>query len=369
MPRRKTTPAQSTPTGLIFLTSGASGGHLFPALAVAAELQKMGLKCHFVVGGSKFNNLVENAGYVTHRLPASAFTDRALVGKLLGIFRLLLGVIAAYRLLKTYRPLAVFGTGGYASVATMLAAKVAGVPTFIHEQNVLPGRANRFIAKFAGHVLTTFESTQTYFPRPVVCVGTPLRAEVLAVAGAPRKASSTFNILVLGGSQGSGVLSNVVTEAVAAIKPAVRKHLTVVHQARPDDVVRVRAAYKKLNVHATVNSFFDDLPVRYVAAHVVVGRSGTGTLLEAATVGRAAIYSPHQLADNHQLFNARVAEAAGAALVLTAPEFTPGTLAAYLTDLYTHPAKLEKMATAARTLARPKAAQEVARYVIKQLET
>jgi UDP-N-acetylglucosamine--N-acetylmuramyl-(pentapeptide) pyrophosphoryl-undecaprenol N-acetylglucosamine transferase len=235
----------------------------------------------------------------------------------------------------------------------MLAAKLVGVPTVVHEQNVLPGRANRFLASVVDKLLLTFVESRAHLPKGLVTewTGMPLRQQVLDVVGMKLPAAKApFGLMVLGGSMGARILSTVVPEMVRLLPAEMRKRLYVVHQARGEDVARVRAAYAAMKVEAVVESFFGDLPERYRAVHVVVGRSGTGTLLETAALGRAAIYCPHQLADNHQLLNAQVAEKAGAAVVLEQPDFVPQKLLLLVQDLMAHPAKVVAMGKAAQAL-------------------
>lgn len=352
---------------VVLMAAGASGGHLFPALAAAEELRKQGVVCVFVLGGGKFGQLVTERGFKLERLPAAAFANRGPLRMALAGLTLLAGLWRAWRLVRTYRPVAALGTGGYASVATLLACRVRGVPTAIHEQNAILGRANRFLAGRVDKVLLTFDGT----PLPEVAaqvkvVGTPLRKEVLDARKLKRKDDGTFRLLVLGGSMGARILSQVMPEMLALLPARTRAKVKVVQQARGEDVAAVRNAYATLGLAGyDVADFYADLPQRYAQAHVVIGRSGVGTLLESATVGRAAIYVPHQLADNHQLFNAQVAEKAGAAVVIEQPYFTPTNLLVHVKALMADRARVEAMEVAAKTLARPHAARDVAREVME----
>lgn len=352
----------------ILVASGASGGHLFPALAVAKELQRQGWKVRVVLGGNKFSDVVERAGIDYTRLPAAAFNDRGIFRLLWACVRLLGGTLKAFRLMMREKPAAVFGTGGYATVATLLAARVVGVPTIIHEQNVLPGRANRLLAKLADKVVLTFEETRKYFPCQAAKLevgGTPLREEVLELVKAKRKVGKVFRILVLGGSQGARILGEVVPEMVALMTPTERKDLFVVQQVRPDDAGRVAGLYGEMGLGGfEVASFFNDLPQRYLDADLLIGRSGVGTVLEAATLGLPAVYVPLELADGHQKLNAGVAEQAGAAVVVEQPYFTPANLLVHVKALRGDPQRLEAMGAAARKLARPHATRDVVKMIL-----
>lgn len=351
----------------VLLASGASGGHIFPALAVADALRKQGMTCVFVLGGPKFAELIQREGYAIERLPASAFNVRNPIRKAMAMARFGWGIVRAFRLMQKHKPAVVFGNGGYATVATILAAKALGVSTVIHDSNVLPGRANRLLARLVDRILLTFEQSAVYFADagvPMVVTGAPLRKEVLAAAGKARPKGKEFCLFVVGGSQGSRTMNDVVPDMVALMKPEERARVRVIHQARPEDVARVNAAYGKLGLAGyDVAAFFNDMPQRYVQAHVVIGRSGAGTLTEVALIGRAAIYVPLHLADNHQMLNAQVAEEAGAAVVLQPEYFTPANLLVHVRGLMRDASRLEAMEEAARGISQPDATANVAREV------
>lgn len=355
----------------ILIAAGASGGHLFPALAVAEDLRKQGYSPVFVVGGSKFSDLVVAHGFPLERLPASAFTNRGPLKLLMAGVNLARGLAAAFRLALRHKPVAAFGTGGYATVATMVACKALGIPTIIHEQNVIFGRANKLLCGLVDKVCITFEETRRHLPKgcsAVALVGTPLRAEIIEARRKPRQDDGFFHLLVLGGSQGSTVLGETIPEMLAMLDETTRKGFKVVHQARPGDVAALSNAYAALGLGGyLVQAFFSDLPQRYVDCSLIIGRSGVGTLLEAAAIGRAAVYVPHQLADNHQLYNAQVAERAGAAIIIQQPYFTPANLLVHVKALLADRARLAAMETAARTLARVDAARDTAKEVVASI--
>ncbi|PZP40212.1 MAG: undecaprenyldiphospho-muramoylpentapeptide beta-N-acetylglucosaminyltransferase [Pseudomonas fluorescens] len=364
---------------MILVASGASGGHLFPALAVAQELrEKRGKRPAFdvkvILGGSKFVDVVQRAGLPYVRLPAAAFNDRGPLRLLWAVGKLTQGFLKALKLVMESKPVAVFGTGGYATVALMLAAKLRGVPTIVHEQNVLPGRANRLLARFADVVILTFEESLNYLPSVagrVVVAGTPLRQEILAQAGkAKRKSGDVFTLLILGGSQGARILGEVVPEMVSMLSPAERKSLRVVQQVRPDDVARVKEYYVKLGLaEVVVAPFFTNLPELYTESDLVIGRSGVGTVLECAALGVPAIYVPLELADGHQKLNAGVAEKAGAAVVVEQPYFSPANLLVHVRSLRNDPARLAAMAKAAGGLSRMDATEMVAQVIGESVKT
>lgn len=363
----------------ILVASGASGGHLFPALSVAKELTKArgkraGFDVKVILGGSKFADVVERAGLPYVRLPAAAFNDRGPVRLAWAVVKLGQGILKALKLVVREKPVAVFGTGGYATVALILAAKLRGVPTVIHEQNVLPGRANRILARIADVVVLTFEESLKYLPPVkgrVVVGGTPLREEILQAAAqvtASRK-GKTFTLVVLGGSQGARILGEVVPEMVAMMPEAERKTLRVVQQVRIDDLARVKNLYDRMGLaEVVVQPFFTDMPTVYREADLLIGRSGVGTVLECAAFGIPAIYVPLELADGHQKLNAGVAEQASAAVVVEQSYFTPANLLVHVRALRGDKSRLEAMSAAARTMARPDATQVVAKVIAEAVK-
>ncbi|RYG60903.1 MAG: undecaprenyldiphospho-muramoylpentapeptide beta-N-acetylglucosaminyltransferase [Alphaproteobacteria bacterium] len=364
---------------MILVASGASGGHLFPALSVAKELTKSvasgrgkreGFDVKVILGGNKFLDVVERTGLPYVRLPAAAFNDRGPLRLAWAVVKLGQGFLKALKLVMREKPVAVFGTGGYATVALMLAAKLRGVPTVIHEQNVLPGRANRFLARIADVVVLTFEDSLKYLPPVkgrVVVGGTPLREEILVAAARATlaaKKSKHFTLVVLGGSQGARILGEVVPEMVAMMPEAERKTLRVVQQVRIDDLARVKNMYDAMGLaEVVVQPFFTDMPTVYAEADLLIGRSGVGTVLECAAFGVPAIYVPLELADGHQKLNAGVAEQVGAAVVVEQSYFTPANLLVHVRAIRGDKARLEAMSAAAHTLARPDATQVVAKVI------
>ncbi len=358
----------------IFVTAGASGGHIFPAIATAQELQRRGHSVHFVLGGPKFAELVEAEKIPLSQLAAAPFNDRSWLSRGVAVLYLAWGFLQALRLLAKHRPSLVFSAGGYGSAALVFAARFKKIPIVLNEQNVLPGKANLLLARFASRILLTFEETLRYLPKlnvPMITTGTPLRASLLAVAATPKPAlpNGEFHLLVLGGSQGARILSEVVPEAVRHLSPAEQQRLHITQQVRAEDAAQVAQQYAGLPLKSlTVQPFFTDMPKLYQAASLLVARSGTGTLLEAALFGLPAIYVPLELADGHQKLNAAVAESAGAALVLPQAYFTPANLLVHLRALWQEEAKLQQMAAAARTLGRPEAVRTVANHIEEVME-
>ncbi len=358
----------------IMVTAGASGGHICPAIATAQELQRRGHTVLFVLGGSKFADLVAATNLPLATLAAAPFTDRGPLSRLVAVGWLAVGLWQALRLLRQQRPALVFSAGGYGSAALVFAARLCKVPIVLNEQNVLPGKANRLLARFANRVLLTFDETRAYLPPlrgAVITTGTPIRTELLEAAATPkpRLPAGEFHLLVLGGSQGARILSDVVPEAVRLLSQGEQSRLHLTQQVRDEDLPRVQAHYAGLPLASlTLQPFFADMPARYRAASLLVGRSGTGTVLEAALFGLPALYVPLELADGHQKLNAAVAEQAGASRVIDQAYFTPANLLVHWRALWQDHAKLAHMAAAAHTLGRPDATRRVADQLEEMIE-
>jgi len=249
----------------------------------------------------------------------------------------------------------------------MLAAARLGLPTVIHEQNAILGRANRLLAPRVKRIATSFAEVGALRPadrQRSVETGNPVRpaiAALLATPYIPPAADGPFRILILGGSQGARVLSEVVPEGFAKLPGALRRRLRVTQQARPEDIEAVRRAHAANGVAAELASFFNDVPARLVEAHLVISRSGASTMAELMTVGRPALLVPYlHAADDHQTANARALEKAGGAWVMAQTAFTPDALAGELTRLIGAPDALARAAAAAQSQAKPDAARALA---------
>jgi UDP-N-acetylglucosamine--N-acetylmuramyl-(pentapeptide) pyrophosphoryl-undecaprenol N-acetylglucosamine transferase len=256
-------------------------------------------------------------------------------------------------LLRRLRPAAVIGFGGYPTIPPLLAAVLRGVPTVIHEQNGVLGRANRLLARRVQAIATGFRGLLADDPRlaaKVTHTGNPIRPAVVEAAGVPYPdPDGPLRILVFGGSQGARVMSDVVPPTIELVPMAVRARLTVTQQAREEDISRVKSAYERFGVAAEVEPFFRDLPARIAASHLVISRSGASTVAELAAIGRPAILVPlpHAL-DHDQRANAGMLAQAGGAIVMEQTHFTPDRVAAEIARLAAAPNKLAKMAAAAR---------------------
>jgi len=355
---------------LILLAAGGTGGHVFPAEALADVLIGRGYRLGLVTDrrGHAYGGTL--GSLETYRIAAGGIAGRGLLSKVRAVAELGLGVIQARALLKRLRPAAVVGFGGYASVPTMVAATLLGIPTAIHEQNAVLGRANRLLAGRVRRIATSYATVSHLDPAwkgKVVHTGMPVRAPIAALRDAAYpllEDSQTVRVLVLGGSQGARILSEIIPAALAALPESIRTRLSVAQQCRPEDLEAVRAAYAGTGIDATLDSFFADVPDRLRDAHLVIARSGASTVAELTALGRPAILVPYPHAiDDHQTANARAVDEAGGAWLMPQPAFTPDALAARLEALFTQPGTLARAAECARAAGRPDAAALLADLV------
>jgi UDP-N-acetylglucosamine--N-acetylmuramyl-(pentapeptide) pyrophosphoryl-undecaprenol N-acetylglucosamine transferase len=286
------------------------------------------------------------------------------------------GVAKAIPVIRRLDPAAVVGFGGYPTVPPLLAAALLRVPTVIHEQNGVMGRANRFLARWASRIATGFPQVKNLPPATagrIVYTGNPVRPPVLAAAEnafAPLAAGGTMNLLVFGGSQGARIMSDVVPEAMALLPDAARARLSLTQQAREEDLGRVRERYAALHLRADVQPFFKDLPRRIAASHLVVARSGASTVAELAAIGRPSILVPLPGAlDQDQAANAQVLATIDAATVIPQDRFTPERLAEEIRIRLEEPERLTRAASAAKSAGVKDAAERLAQAVLQLAAT
>lgn len=353
--------------GVIMLAAGGTGGHLFPAMALAQELKRRGWEVDLVTDmrGQVYDS--EFPARTIHRVPAATMTGRSPLAILRLLATLARGVVAAYRVLRRVRPAAVAGFGGYPTFPPLIAARLRGVPALVHEQNAVMGRANRVLQRFSNTIALSAERTR-YAPaeeaRKVRITGNPVRDAVIAAgetAYSPPETDGEFRLLVFGGSQGARYFADALPQALGALPADLKARLRVVQQARTEDLARLRDAYAAADIEAELAAFFADLPERMAAAHLIIARSGASTVAELAVLGRPAILVPFSHAiDNDQLENARRLAEAGGAWCLPEPELTPAILAREIERLAADPDLLVQAARAARARGRPDAVKLLA---------
>jgi UDP-N-acetylglucosamine--N-acetylmuramyl-(pentapeptide) pyrophosphoryl-undecaprenol N-acetylglucosamine transferase len=354
----------------VLVAAGGTGGHLFPAEALAAALVRRGLPVHLATDrrAARYGSAFDDAS--VHVITSATLRARNPVAMAQTAVSLATGLAQAWSLVGRLRPAAVIGFGGYPTLPPVLAASLRGVPTVIHDANAVIGRANRLLAPRVSAIATTFPDM--FRDRPglaakATLTGNPVRPAVVAVAATPYPPlAERLQLLVFGGSQGARVMADVVPAAIAALDPALRARLTIVQQARDEDLPRVRDAYANLSVAAETAPFFADLPARIAASHLIVGRAGASTVAELAAIGRPSILVPLPGAlDQDQFANAGVLAGVNAAIRVPQAEFTPGRLATEIAALAGAPKRLAAMAAAAKFLGRLDAADRLADLVLK----
>jgi len=355
---------------VILLCAGGTGGHLFPAEALAAALKPHG----YVIDLATDERGVAYTGNFparrVHAIPSETVRSRSPIAMARTFWKLGTGVLSAWWMLGRVKPAVVVGFGGYPTVPPLMAAAWRGIPTLIHEQNAVMGRANRMLAGRVSRIATGFPQVglvEEEARSKLVHTGNPVRGAVIEAAATPFPALGVrLRLLVFGGSQGARVMSDIVPAAIAMLERGLRARLDIVQQARSEDELRVRQAYAALGVSAEIAPFFSDLPARMARAHLIVGRGGASTVAELAAIGRPSILIPLPGAlDQDQAANAKALEAAGGAKVVMQSDFTPERLAADLAALLSDPTGLARMAAGAKSAGAANAAERVAAEVME----
>jgi UDP-N-acetylglucosamine--N-acetylmuramyl-(pentapeptide) pyrophosphoryl-undecaprenol N-acetylglucosamine transferase len=357
---------------LILLAAGGTGGHLFPAEALGVELIRRGYRVRLVTDAralrysglfSKDTIDVVPSATVRSRTPWSL----AYTGLMLGY-----GTAMALNLIRRLKPSAVIGFGGYPTLPPLIAARLLGVPGIVHDANAVLGRANRFLSSRVSAIATSLPGVLDRDPAlasKTTTVGTPMRPAILAAAAVKYvspEPNGPLRVLVVGGSQGARVMSDIVPGAIERLEPSLWHRLVLTQQVREEDMARVRAVYDRLKVNAELAPFFSDLPARLASSHLVISRSGAGTVAELAAIGRPSILVPLPGSiDQDQFANAGVLADAGGAIRLVQPEFTSDRLAAEISTFAAEPERLTAMAAKARTAGRLDAAERLADLVAK----
>ncbi len=354
----------------IALAAGGTGGHLFPAEALAQELKRRHWRILLVtdVRGEKF----ADAFPADDRFLISAASPSigGPVAKAAAAFSLFGGMMTAIGEFRRRNIAAAVGFGGYPSFPAMKAASLLNIPYAIHEQNGVLGRANRMVAKgakFVAHGFPVLERAGNSAANALVEIGNPVRdAVALAAAIAPPRfgADQKIRLVVFGGSQGASLFSRVAPAAIAALSPALKSRLAVVQQVRDSELAEVRRIYDAAGVEAELAPFFTDMPARIAGAHLVIARAGASTVTELSAIGRPSILVPLGIAmDDHQTGNARALSDAGAAILISEDEFDALTLTARLDDLLADGDLLARMAAAAKGRVKSGAAARLADLV------
>ncbi len=354
---------------IILLAAGGTGGHLFPAEALAHELKARGYSVHLVTDRRAQRFAGTFPADEIHVVPSATFGSKNPLAMLRTGWTLWRGLRAARGLVARLKPAAVIGFGGYPTVPPLLAATSMGVPSLIHEQNAVMGRANKALASRVQAIAGGFlPDDRGAHAAKTVTTGNPVRPAVLEAAGSPYVASrgaDEFRLLVFGGSQGAQFFSSAVPAAIALLDGADRSRLRVTQQARAEDQKAVAEKYRSLGIPAEVSPFFGDMAERMRAAHLVISRSGASTVSEVAVVGRPAIFVPYPHAlDHDQAANAAALVAKGGAEVVAQADLSPERLAGMISSAMKEPERLERMAASARQAGHPDASALLADLVV-----
>ncbi len=356
---------------LVLLAAGGTGGHLFPAEALADALTAYGIDVDLATDERAARYADGFPARRLHVLPADTVRGRSPLALARTGLALARGVLKGYALMKELKPAAVVGFGGYPTVPPLLAARFAGRPTIIHEANAVLGRANAMLAPRVTAIATGYPdifSARLDLAAKARHTGNPVRPAVIAAARPyePPAQDGPFDLLVFGGSQGARIMSDIVPHAVAQLPPALRERLRISQQARPEDGDAVRAIYATKAVQAEVAPFFRDLPARMSNAHLVIARAGASTIAELCVIGRPSILVPLPGAiDQDQLANATALTKGGGAVLTRQSSFTPETFAESLASLMGNPQQLAGMARHAQAMGRADATARLAELVIR----
>lgn len=341
----------------LLITTGGTGGHIFPALAVAEEFKKrIGNGKILFIGGEygQEAGLAKKAGIEFAALPVTGFLGRGLKA-LPAMFNLVSSIFKAAKIIDNFKPDVIAGFGGYASFAPMLAGLLAGKPCILHEQNAVAGASNKILAKLGAKVCATLPDTRG-FSKIAKVTGNPVRSMFLD--SPPKKICSSKHLLVLGGSQGSHALNEFMIEALPLFK---KNHVEILHQCGKADENSLGREYASNGYDAAcARSFIDEMDKAYAWADLILCRAGASTIAELCVVGLPAVFVPFPAAiHDHQTFNARILADGGAALLIPQKELSVDAVAAVICDLLANPQKRQSMAKNMLAFAKPHAAAEI----------
>lgn len=354
-----------TTKDVIVLAAGGTGGHLFPAEALAHELIKDGYEVHLVTDKRAQRFVSGFADTHVHVVRSATIAGKNPLALAKTFYSLWQGNLDCRKLFRRLKPKLVAGFGGYPTLPPLYAASRMGIPTLIHEQNAVMGRANKGLSSRATAIAGGFLPVEGgAYADKTVQTGNPVRPSVLAqtnIAYKPSAAPDLFRLLVFGGSQGAQYFSTVVPAAIALLEQEERERLFVTQQARSEDEAQCRKIYEKLGVKAQVAPFFTNLPEMMAQAHFVLSRSGASTVSEIATIGRPSLLVPFPFAlDHDQAANAQALARAGGGEVIRQSDLTPEKLAQILIAALNEPQRLADMAARAKSAGKPDAARLLA---------
>ncbi len=345
----------------LIVAGGGTGGHLFPGIAVAEEFLARDAANQVLFVGSEQGieaRTIPRLGYRLELISAAGIRGKGSLAKLKGAGMLLYGYAQSRKILKEFKPDLVLGVGGYASLPMVMAARGMELPRYIHEQNALPGMANKALARVATKVFISLDESAKFFPSgSTLLTGNPLRTQIVESLGSRVKEQgaedpeNAFNLLVFGGSQGAHAINMAVPGAVAQLDPAARQQLTITHQTGDKDLQDVTAAYGSIGYAADVRQFIDDMAAAYHRADLIICRAGATTIAEVTALGKPCLFIPFPHAtDDHQRKNAEALLKKEACVMMLEREMNADSLANEITRLMTDRSELQRISDNARAL-------------------
>ena len=353
----------------LVITGGGTGGHVFPGIAVAEELSAYCIfRCLWIGTGRPVEKkALKHKDWDYKILKVRPLKGKGPVSMISSLSHLPVSVIRAVLILTKFRPDAVLGVGGYVSGPVLAAARLLGIPAAIHEQNLLPGLANKLASRFADRVFISFEASRSCFRNSSIeCTGNPVRRQILEQAGSlsGKAANGSFHILILGGSQGASGLNRLASSALQILQQSGRR-FSAIHQTGPLDYQEIKGFYAEAGVDAAVHEFINQMGIAYSWSDLIICRAGATTLAEVTAIGRPVICIPYPYsADGHQNLNARAISEAGAGLYFEEGDVGAVRLASEIEKLMSDPERLAEMTRKAGQLGRPEAAVKIAESIL-----
>ena len=353
----------------VIIAGGGTGGHLFPGIAVAREIQRRGAGSSILFVGAEQGietKIVPKEGFELRTLPLGGIKGLGAVRQVRNLMGMVNGVLKARQILHDFKPDAVIGVGGYASFPMLTAAVIAGSPRIIMEQNAVPGLANRVLGKWVDFAAVTDARTESYFGKRAVVTGNPIRPEFKSIS--PKAHLAPYTILIFGGSQGAQSINRAVVDALDDLAHW-KSQLRFVHQTGERQLEEIKRAYAAKGFEADVRTFFNNFYEQYAAADLIVSRSGATTVAEIKAAGRAAILIPFPFAsDDHQMKNARAMAEEDAAVLISNSELNGKRLAETILELIGNQERLKEIETNARRIAILDAEQRIVNLVERAIE-
>ncbi len=357
--------------GKLLLAAGGTGGHMFPAQALAEILKTEGWNIALMTDARGRKHCGSIPADPVVEVQASSISPRKPLQAIKGLFKLMRGVRQAKAFIKQWQPDIIVGFGGYPAFPALRAAQSAGLPTILHEQNAVLGRVNRVFAAKATHVVSGFDVLEKVSAAANVrSLGNPMRTQIVeAVPSKYKEPTGTINLLIVGGSLGARILSQILPQAIAALPEDLRNRLNVVQQTTESELDSARKIYTQAGVSAICEVFFSDIETHLAIAHYVVGRAGASSVSEIALMGKPSLLIPLAIAmDDHQTVNAKTLESHGAADILPESEFTSEAVVNILQDRLNDSNWLSSAAASARAVGRPNAARDLAQLVVETVK-